>query len=808
MVDSFLKVIPDEIVGYFSSNSLLKEVDTASIKDDIFTSLDAENSDRRLETDDFLLGADPQVAVFDHAPTHSSLEWLVENAPTDQLESANLVESLESIEFVPGEVIVKLKNGINIAAVGEIQASIGATTLQTTQTLGIQLWSVPQGIEEVVQAYSNDPRIEYIEPNYTITLDSTIPDDSSFSSLWGLNNTGQTGGVADADIDAPEAWEIQTGNDVVVGVIDTGIDYTHPDLVNNMWTNPGEIPGNGLDDDLNGYVDDVYGYDFAYNDGDPFDRQSHGTHVAGTIAAESNNGQGVTGVSWDAQLMAIQFLDDSGRGSTFNAIRAVEYATMMGAQLTNNSWGGGGFSQGLHDAIEAAGKANSLFIAAAGNNSRNTDASPYYPANYELDNVISVAATDHHDNLSWFSNYGATTVDLGAPGSSIYSTVPGGGYAYKNGTSMAAPHVAGVASLLWSEDPSLSASEVKQAILDSSDPIAALDGKTLSGGRLNALNALNQIDTPDGDLLNDDFDPDIDNSQWSQISNGVANANFGGSSNSLFFTRGNWGDPYSRFATSKAMDLSSGGTISFDLIFGTDSNGGEKADRGEDVVLEYSTDGSTWTPIALYDTEEFTRWTTITQTLPTAAQTSNTSLRWRQVSHGGYIFDNWGIDNVKVLRDSSVTIGLQDDFDPDVDDRQWSDMGNVSANSNFGGSGKSLFFTAGNWGDTSRYVTTKGVNVADGGTISFDLIFGNSSNGGENADSGEDVALEYSTNGGSTWTRIALYDTEDYTRWSSISQSIPAPAQTDDTQFRWLQVAHSGSNFDQWAIDNVAIEAF
>ncbi|MEM1170386.1 MAG: S8 family serine peptidase, partial [Cyanobacteria bacterium P01_H01_bin.35] len=440
-------------------------------------------------------------------------------------------------DFASGQVIVKPRGFGEISSLSSLQARLGATTINTTKTdLGLQLWSIPGDVEDFISRNQNNPLLEYIEPNYTITLDSRVPDDSIinadstvpnesiinadftapndtfFNLMWGLHNTGQTGGTSDADIDALEAWDIQTGsNNVVVGVIDTGIDYTHPDLANNMWTNPGEIPGNGIDDDGNGYVDDVYGYDFAYGDNDPIDLvDGHGTHVAGTIGADGNNGQGVVGVNWNVDLMAIKFLDDNGSGTTFGAIQAIEYATMMGADLTNNSWGGGGFSQGLYDAIAAAGAADSLFIAAAGNSGTNNDATPHYPDGYDLDNIISVASTDHNDNLSSFSQYGATSVDLGAPGSSIASTVPGG-YAYLSGTSMATPHVSGVAALVLAENPDLSYQEVKDIILESTDPISALDGKTVTGGRLNAFKALSLLNATPTDitLANDTIDENV-----------------------------------------------------------------------------------------------------------------------------------------------------------------------------------------------------------------------------------------------------------------------------------------------------------
>ncbi|WP_170863959.1 S8 family serine peptidase, partial [Microcystis aeruginosa] len=313
----------------------------------------------------------------------------------------------------------------------------------------------------------------------------------------GLHNTGQSGGTPDADIDAPEAWDIQTGNpNLVIGVIDTGVDYNHQDLVGNIWTNPGEIANDGIDNDGNGYVDDIRGWDFAYNDNNPSDVQGHGTHVSGTIAGKGNNGVGVTGVAWNAKIMPLKFLNDQGSGYTSDAILAINYATDKGVKLTNNSWGGGGFSQGLYNAINAAGQAGALFIAAAGNSGQNADIYPMYPAAYDLANIISVASTTRTDDLSWFSNYGLTSVDLGAPGSDIYSTTPGNSYGFKSGTSMASPHVAGAAALLWSQNPTWTAQQVKNTLMNTGDPLASLAGKTVSGKRLNVFNALAAANLP------------------------------------------------------------------------------------------------------------------------------------------------------------------------------------------------------------------------------------------------------------------------------------------------------------------------
>jgi len=256
--------------------------------------------------------------------------------------------------------------------------------------------------------------------------------------------------------------------------MDSGIDYNHPDLAGNIWTNPGEIAENGIDDDGNGFVDDIHGYDFGNNDPDPEDNIFHGTHVSGTIAAQGNNNIGVTGVNWDAQIMMLKIGDFAPE--TFAAIQALEYGILMGAQLTNNSWTVPD-SQALRDAIAAAGEEEQLFIAAAGNNSNDNDISPSYPASYDLDNIISVAATDENDQLAWFSNFGATSVDLGAPGVEILSTIPGNNYDFFTGTSMASPHVVGVASLLLAENPDLSAEEIKDLILSTVDPLDIFKNK-------------------------------------------------------------------------------------------------------------------------------------------------------------------------------------------------------------------------------------------------------------------------------------------------------------------------------------------
>ncbi|MCZ8116481.1 MAG: S8 family serine peptidase, partial [Microcystis sp. LE18-22.4A] len=412
----------------------------------------------------------------------------------------------------PNQLIVKFNQGIATAQVAQFHSLFGAVSTQTIKLTGAQVWKLSGSlsVDKILAEYGSNPIFEYIQPDYiltqgTISPQATFPNDPSFNQLWGLHNTGQSGGTADADIDAPEAWDIQTGDpNLVIGVVDTGVDYNHPDLAGNIWTNPGEIANDGIDNDGNGYIDDIRGWDFAYNDNDPSDVDGHGTHVAGTIAGKGNNGVGVTGVAWNAKIMPLKFLNDQGSGSTSNAILAINYATDKGVKLTNNSWVGDGYSQALYNAINAAGQAGALFIAAAGNDSLNIDVSPHYPSSYNLANIISVAATNRNDQLVTFdntgagsgSNYGLTSVDLGAPGSDIYSLAPGGGYATLSGTSMASSHVAGAAALLWSQNPTWTAQQVKNTLMNTGDSIAALAGKTVSGKRLNVFNALAAANLP------------------------------------------------------------------------------------------------------------------------------------------------------------------------------------------------------------------------------------------------------------------------------------------------------------------------
>lgn len=353
-----------------------------------------------------------------------------------------------------------------------------------------------------IQELTDSGLFEYVQPNY-VKRPSAAPTDDFFvqGQLWGLQNFGGSGGVAGIDIDATRAWNITTGSsEVVVAVIDTGVLYNHQDLASRMWVNPGESgtdsegnpkESNGLDDDNDNYIDNVYGINAYEDNGDPKDLGGHGTHVAGTIGAEANGAGPHVGVAWNVRIMALKFLGPQG-GTTEDAIECLDFAVLKGVKLSNNSWGGGPFEQALLDSIAAARTAGHLFIASAGNDASNNDEIDSYPNGYELDNVISVAALDRANQIAEFSNYGRTKVDLGAPGVDILSTWASSPTAYNaiSGTSMAAPHVTGVAALLMSALPSASYLELRERLLTTVIPVPALNGRTVTGGRVNAYRAL------------------------------------------------------------------------------------------------------------------------------------------------------------------------------------------------------------------------------------------------------------------------------------------------------------------------------
>ncbi len=410
-------------------------------------------------------------------------------ASTSLAKNSN-VAGMRTFSKIPGVVVIDLT--------AMPKAAVAKTSLANQKAEASKL-------NERIRSLQASGLFEYVEPDYVVHA-NTLPTDSAFTdgTLWGLRNLGQSGGISGADIDAVTAWQTTTGNrSVIVGVIDSGVRYTHQDLAANMWVNPTETANNRIDDDLNGYIDDVYGINAitgSGDSGDPMDDNSHGTHCAGTIGAVANGGGPHVGVAWNVQIMALKFLDANGSGSLSDAIAGIDYAVTKGADILSNSWGGGGYSQALYDAIERANSAGILFVAAAGNHQGNNDQNPNYPSNYENANVVAVAALDRSDALASFSCFGANTVDIGAPGVAIYSCTADSdtSYAVFNGTSMATPHVSGVAALIKSRFPEANAAELSQRLLLSARSVASLAGKCVTGGAVDAAAALSI--TPDGIL--------------------------------------------------------------------------------------------------------------------------------------------------------------------------------------------------------------------------------------------------------------------------------------------------------------------
>lgn len=337
-----------------------------------------------------------------------------------------------------------------------------------------------------------------VEPNYKMYAFQSAPNDTffRFGLMWGLANVGANGGTENVDVDALEAWSVTEGSsDVVVAVLDTGVSQTHLDLKPRLWENPREIPNNQLDDDNNGFIDDVRGWDFISNDNIPADANMHGTHVAGTISAEKNNNRGIVGVAPGVRILSLRVLDAQGSGDAAGVMKAIQYGIALrkagvNLRVINLSLGGGDSSESFKEVLIEADRAGILVVAAAGNDTNDNDSKPTYPANYEVPNVISVAAIDSKGLLASFSNYGARSVDVAAPGVFIWSTFPFGFYFFLDGTSMAAPHVSGVAALVYSRNPTLRPAQVVSILRNSVKRISGLEGKMVSPGIVSAIRAL------------------------------------------------------------------------------------------------------------------------------------------------------------------------------------------------------------------------------------------------------------------------------------------------------------------------------
>lgn len=441
---------------------------------------------------------------------------------TAAIEGAAQTVSVQSVlvgaengRYREGELIIKLKSGVLTASLVRAHQAVGATVLRRLSLLNADHVKLPQGVtvRDAIIRYMHDPDVEYAEPNYIRFFRSTVPNDPLFNLQWELRNTVSPG----VDISMSSAWDIARDNSgLVVAVLDSRIDYTHPDLAGNIWANPGEPSCSGAaDNDHDGFQADCRGWNFVDNNNNPMDDNGHGTHVSGTIGAVGNNSLGIAGLMWNVKIMPLKVLNAEGEGAVSDEIAAIQYAITKGAKIINASFEGNSSSKSNAemDAISAANAAGILFVAAAGNGDdkgigSNNDSAAVYPGNYNLPNIVSVAATDQHDSLASFSNFGPNTVHVAAPGVSILSTVPSGllfcgvspdpGYELCDGTSMAAPHVTGLAGLISGYYPGLAPSQLRAMIMRYVDTLPALQGVIKSGGRINAYKAISSLLAPSG----------------------------------------------------------------------------------------------------------------------------------------------------------------------------------------------------------------------------------------------------------------------------------------------------------------------
>jgi subtilisin family serine protease len=429
---------------------------------------------------------------------------IVPAAEKKQPTSAEEIALSETRSFGRPEVLVRFKSGVSRSAIESLTSRFNDRVEDSIENVA-GLESIDDldnaDASTVAAQYRALPEVEYAEPNYDIELDEIdnplepiLPRDPQFNDQWALANSGQRGGKKGADISATLAWAKTTGSeDVVVAVLDSGVDYTHEDLAGNMWVRPSEM--DPYHDEELGTVDDLNGYNAIDGNSDPMDENGHGTHCAGIIGAEGENDIGIAGVNWKVQIMPLKFMNAGGFGTTKDAIEAINYVidrkkAGVNVRIISASWGSTQKSRALEDIIRKAYENDILFVAAAGNASTNNDRSPHYPSSYDVPNVISVAALDRHDQLASFSNYGAKSVAIAAPGVEILSTWLGNQYEEKSGTSMATPVISGVAALILAENPKMSVNDLRKRLMDSTDPIVALKGKTVSGGRINAAKAL------------------------------------------------------------------------------------------------------------------------------------------------------------------------------------------------------------------------------------------------------------------------------------------------------------------------------
>ena len=449
------------------------------------------------------------VAAFAGQLSRWRKEWRTHMSPvptTDKKKPATVEEIAlsETRSFGRPEVLVKFKTGVSQEAIERLTASRHDRVEDRIENVnGLEAIDDLDNADAatIVNEYQQLPEVEYAEQNYEIELDEVdsplvpiLPHDPQFNDQWALANSGQRGGKQGADISATLAWATTTGSDkVVVAVLDSGVDYTHEDLIQNMWLRPANMAP--YQDNELGTIDDEHGFNAIDSASDPMDENGHGTHCAGIIGAEGENNLGIAGVNWKVQIMPLKFMNAGGFGTTKDAIEAINYVIErkkagVNVRVISASWGSTQRSRALEDVIRKAYENDILFVAAAGNATTNNDRNPHFPSSYNVPNVVSVAALDRHDELAKFSNWGVKSVAIAAPGVDILSTWLGNAYEEKSGTSMATPVVSGVAALILAEHPRMSVDDLKKKLLASTDPIVALKGKTVSGGRINAAKAL------------------------------------------------------------------------------------------------------------------------------------------------------------------------------------------------------------------------------------------------------------------------------------------------------------------------------
>jgi subtilisin family serine protease len=525
-------------------------------------------------------------------------------------QSAKQIRAAVSAERAKGELVVKVIGGANEPRkarnqiLSALNQAIGQNAIRSISTFlsDAELYKVvltrDADMMKALEALNSEEMIKYAEPNFVYHALDVAPNDTDFTKLWGLSNTGQKdesgqAGSPGSDIHVLPLWSqgVIGSRKVTVAVIDTGVDWNHPDLVKNLYTNTKEIPGNGIDDDNNGFIDDVHGWSFSSKSNNSADDHDHGTHCAGTIGAEGNNSLGVVGVNWEVSILPVKFLDATGGGTLADAIEAINYARKMKVQVMSNSWGGGSFSQALKDAIDETKKEGILFVAAAGNDSNNNDSHPSYPATYDSDNIISVAATDNLDQIAGFSNFGAKSVHVAAPGVKIFSTIRDGKYGAKSGTSMATPHVAGIAALLWAALPDLTYADIKSRLIKTSVPVSGLKKKVAAKGRVDAYNAFHNIVPPS---------TDPDESLWKTVEKAFESEHPYKNGVDLKFEVKHPGAKYLRVIFDKietensydtlAIENSSGAAV--DTISGTFENYTTEYVLGDTLTIHFKTDSS------------------------------------------------------------------------------------------------------------------------------------------------------------------------------------------------------------------------